>query len=236
MRKLSFIFMIVMAVVINSWAQTTTAAAGRVFDEGTRAARAGEYEKALENYRNAMFLSESEKTSSEFLARIRFNAGVCLYHLKRTGEAVEEFTKAIELGRGNYQKAFYALGMAHSELKNWKSAEMAFRAAVRLEKEDGEAWFDLALVLLEVKDFEAARAGFQNAIKYKSLATADAHNNIGVILALKGDMTSAENEFETALRKSGGKSLEAGNNLQFCRLYKQSLSQNLRAGPKFSRL
>ncbi|HEX8370910.1 MAG TPA: tetratricopeptide repeat protein [Pyrinomonadaceae bacterium] len=231
MRKLSFLFIIVFALAVNITAQTVK----QSFEEGTRAANNAEYEKALENYRKAILYTESEKTGDDFLARIHFNVGVCLFHLKQNAAAAGEFKQAIALGKRNYQKAFYVLGMAQAKLKNWRKAEIAFRAAVKLKKDDAEAWFDLGLVLLEKKDFRAAEKAFQNSIRYKTVAAADAHNNIGVIYALKGDFVSAEKEFETALLESKGASGLARSNLQFCKAYKQNFSGDLSAKLEFGR-
>jgi len=230
MRILSFIFIMVFALSVS--AQT----AKQAFDEGTQSAQAANYEKALENYRKAIRLSENESIGGEFLARIRFNTGVCLYHLKQNEEAVKEFNAAIVLSGGSYQKAFYALGMAETEMKNWRKAIDALRKAVRLKRADGEAWFDLGLALVEEKNFAAAREAFQNSIRYKTVADADAHNNLGVIMALSGDFPSAEKEFETALAKSRGKSVEAQNNLQFCKLYKQNSGKDLLTKLEFSKV
>lgn len=94
----------------------------------------------------------------------------------------------------------------------------------------------MALVLLAKKDFDTAQTAFQNALKYKTVNTAAAHNNIGVILALRGDVRAAEKKFETALRESNGKSTEAENNLRFCKFYKQSLNQNQLAKLEFSQV
>lgn len=55
------------------------------------------------------------------------------------------------------------------------------------------------------------------------------------ILALKSELRSAENEFKVALTESNGKSIEAKNNLEFCRLYKQNSNGNLLADLEFSR-
>ena len=217
MRKLPFLFIIVFALVAGSAAQTVR----QSFEEGTRAAQNAEYEKALENYRKAILYTESEKTGDELLARIHFNIGVCLFHLKQNIEAVAEFNQAIVLSKRGYQKALYALGMAEARLENRRKAENAFREAIKLKKDDGEAWFDLGLVLLEKKDFRAARSAFQNSILYKTIAAADAHNNIGVIHAMKGDFRAAEKEFEAALLESKGESVVARNNLEFCKSYKQ---------------
>jgi len=233
MRTVTFVFIAVVTLAISASAQMPLT--NRAFETGTRAAQAKEYERAIADYRRAILFSETEKRNDDFLARIHFNIGVCFYNLKQPAEAVEEFVEAIKLSRRSYQKAFYALGMAHAESKDWRKAKAAFREAVNLEKRDGEAWFDLGLVLLEERDFDAAEKSFHNAIKYKSIASADAHNNLGVIYAFKNNFPLAENEFKTALLKSNGKSIEAENNLQFCRLYKRDFNQNLLAKLEFSR-
>ncbi len=232
MRILSLFLTVVLAVSVSA----QTPLVSQTFDEGTRMARAGNYENAIENYRRAILLAKAETVTDDFLAKVHFNIGVCFYNLKQTAEAVEEFTEAIKLSRRSYQKAFYALGMAQSELKNWRKAADAFREAVSLKKKDGEAWFDLGLVLLEEKDFESAEKAFRNAIKLKSIGAADAHNNLGVIFALRTDFPSAESEFKRALIKSNGKSVEARNNLQFCKFYKQNFNRNLLAKLEFSKV
>jgi len=231
MQILSIIFSVVLAMSVSA----QTPSVQQAFDEGTQKAQTRNYKNAIEYYQKAVLLSQNGKMNNDFLARIHFNLGVCLFHLRRNSEAVKELTEAINLRRGKYQKAFYALGMAHGAMKNWQTAKTAFRQAVALKHNDGEAWFDLALVLLEEKDFDAAETAFQNAVKYKSIGSADAHNNLGVIYALRNNFSAAEKEFKTALIESNGKSFEAQNNLQFCKLYKQNFNRNLSGKLEFRR-
>jgi len=230
MRILSLFLIVVFAVSVSA----QTPLVNQIFDEGTQTARAGNYENAIENYRKTILLAKVETVTDDFLAKIHFNIGVCLYNLKQTAEAAEEFTEAIKLSRRSYQKAFYALGMAQSELKNWRKATDAFREAVNLKKKDGEAWFDLGLVLLEEKDFESAEKAFRNAIKFKSIGTADAHNNLGVIFALRHEFDSAESEFKTAWVVSNRKSILARNNLEFCKQLGRNSNRDLLAKLEFS--
>ncbi|MGH9949716.1 MAG: tetratricopeptide repeat protein, partial [Pyrinomonadaceae bacterium] len=169
----------------------------------------------------------------DYLAKIRFNLGACLYRSNKAKEAVPEFSSAIRLRKGNYQRAYYALGMAESEQKNWANARRAFLDAIKLNKADGEAWFDLAFVYLAEKDFEHAEQAFQKSIVYNSVDSALGHNNVGVILAMKGDFAAAVKEFENALNFSQGRLIEARNNIEFCK----ALSSNrpeLVAKMKFS--
>jgi Flp pilus assembly protein TadD len=233
MRLSFFVLAVVLTFAFAVSAQTPLTI--RAFEKGTQAAQAREFETAIDKYRQAILFSKTEKISDDLLARIHFNFGVCLFNLSRITEAAEEFTEAIKLSQRTYRKAFYALGMAQSELKNWQASETAFREAVKLKKDDGEAWFDLGLVLLERENYSAAETAFQKAIKFESLGSADAHNNLGVIFALKTDFPAAETEFKAALMESNGKSFEARNNLEFCKLYRRDFHQNLLAALKFSR-
>lgn len=203
------------------------------FEKANKLANSGNYEQSLNLYEQILLNASNEDAGENYLAKIHFNIGICRYHLKQTGEAVAEFTKAINVAEGNYQKAFYALGMAQTDLKNWAAAETAFRNALKLKKTDGEAWFDLALIYLEEKKFDKAEKAFRNSVEFRSVAAADAHNNLGVIYLLSGNYAVAEDEFKTALEKSNGTSIEALNNLRFC--YKQGAAKDLIANLKFSR-
>lgn len=229
----------VLSIIFNLFALFVTDPAhtpmtNQFFNEGTRAARNAQYEKAIESYQKALFYIKNDETKDDFLAKIHSNIGVCLYQLKRHEAAVSEFAKAINMSNRKYHKAFYALGMTQAELGNWNEAVSAFRSAVELKQSDGEAWFDLASVLLIEKDFAGAEGALRNAIKHKTVASPFGHNNLGVLLAFKGDFSGAEEEFRTALRESGGELTEAGNNLEFCRLHRQGLNQKLVGRFEFS--
>lgn len=221
MRVLFFIFVI---FISNLSAQTA-------FEKATKAAKNENYERALTFYEQSL----SEKSDDKIVAKIHFNIGICRYHLKQANEAVAAFTRAIEASGGDYQKAFYALGMAQIELQNRRAAKIAFLDALKLKTDDGEAWFDLALLYLEEKNLEASEAAFRNSIEYKSIAAADAHNNLGVIYMLGGNYAFAENEFKTALDESNGSSIEAANNLKFCLFYKGNEAKELIANLEISK-
>jgi len=218
MRVLLFIFVL----AISAFAQKTPIV-NQLFESGNALAQKQQYEQAIEKYQTAAMYAEMEHLDDAFLAKIHFNVGVCLYQLKRRDEAVAEYKESIKLSRREYQKAFYALGMAHKDLENWREAENALRDALKINKSDGEAWFDLALIYLETKNFAAAEKAFENSIKFESIDSADAHNNLGVIAALQHNWNSAEKQFETALIKSNGKNAEAKGNLRFCKFYKKQI-------------
>ena len=221
MRVLFFTFLVSAFFIFTFSAAAQTPALQKSFDEAIETARRGDFETASEKFRRVLLVAETEKTPDDFSAKIHFNLGVCLYRLKKTEKAVAEFNEAIELSQRKYGRAFYALGMAHSDLKNFGAAEKAFRDALKLNKNNGEAWFDLGFVFLQKKHYERAETAFQNAVKLKSVSSFEAHNNLGVISALRHEFDAAEKHFETALKLSENRFETARNNLRFCRFYRQ---------------
>jgi Flp pilus assembly protein TadD len=212
------LFFILLALAAPVAAQTF--GTENTFNEAVETARRGDFEQAAEKFRRVLLASEAEKPSNDFLARVHFNLGVCFYRLGETEKAVRQLNEAVRLSGRKYQKAFYVLGMAEQRRGKLDRAEEAFRNALKLDRADGEAWFDLAMVCLEKTEFEKAEKAFSNSIKYESRSAADAYNNLGVISALRRDFDTAEKHFETALELSAGRSPEARNNLQFCRYYR----------------
>jgi tetratricopeptide (TPR) repeat protein len=233
--KRIFLSIFVILTVLSWSAAAQSLGARQTFEKGIGLANEQKFDAALIDFKKSLTLAESEDAAPDFRARIHFNIGVCLYRLRENQKAVGEFEEAIKLSKGDYEKAAYALGMAQAELKNWERAEQAFRGAIRLNKRNGEAWFDLAFVYLAKNDFEAARSAFAKSVEYKSVSAAVGHNNLGVIFALGGDLDSAIREFETALRKSNGNFATAERNLQFCKTLGKNFNRAQLAILEFSK-
>ncbi|MEZ5428200.1 MAG: tetratricopeptide repeat protein [Pyrinomonadaceae bacterium] len=232
MRHLIVLFCI---FAFSGLAFSQTALVKNSFDQATAEARRGEFEKALKDYQKALTAAESENLSEMFFARLHFNIGVCQFQLGRFAEAETALTKSVNVSGGLYARAFYPLGLTETRLGKLDRAKRNFRRAIRAEDRTGEVWFDLALVHLRENDLGGAERAFQRSIENKSVSSADALNNLGVIFALTGDLEKAENYFQKALAESNGGSAEAGKNLRFCRYFKEHQTKELLAGFQFSR-
>ena len=232
-RLFTSIFVILTLSVLSASAQSFTTQ--QMFEKAVSMADEGKFERALPVFKDSLALAKIDDADAAFRAKIHFNIGVCFYRLKQSEKAVAEFEEAVKLARRDYEKAFYALGMAQAELKNWEKAEEAFRGALRLNKQNGEAWFDLAFVHLAQKNYAAAKQAFQKSVEYKSVAAPVGHNNLGVILAIGGDIDAAVREFEAALKKSNGKFTVAERNLQFCKSLGQNFNRDVLAILEFSK-
>ncbi len=219
-------------IIVTAFALSVSAQSLQIFESGITLAQKGEFKTALAKFERSLELSNNEKLSDEFRAKIHFNIGVCLYQLKEQSKAVKEFESAITL-KPNYEKAFYSLGMAQFELQNWQAAEQAFVSAIRLNKRNGEVWFDLAFVYLAQENYESAQAAFEKSIALRSVDSAISHNNLGVIFAMNGDFDAAIKEFQFALKKSNGKFAVAEKNLQYCKTLGKDFSADLLAKLEF---
>lgn len=112
--------------------------------------------------------------------------------------------------------------MTQLERGRLREALAAFRRATALRPDDGEAWFDLGSTAVLFGERGEAEKAFRNAARLKSVAAPEARNNLGVLLAYKGDLAAAESEFNAALAEAGGNMPEAQNNLRLCRSMRAS--------------
>lgn len=199
MKKLFLVSLFVLILNFGASAQSNE------FEIGLNFARNSDFQNALPRFQSAL----KQNYSAKKLAQIHYNIGVCFYRTNQLNSAIIKFNQAISLNP-NYERAFYALGMAEKELQNFAEAENAFRIALKLSN-NGETWFDLGIALFELKKYHEAFTAFQNADKFGSVAAAESHNNLGVIYALQGDFASAEKEIK--ISKNLG-FIEAENNLQ----------------------
>ena len=206
---------IFIAVIISFLSLTLAVAQAKSarerLERGNRAAAREQYLEALSEYQSVT------DAPTDLKAVLRYNIGVCYYHLARTQDAVAEYRSAINLRGGRYPKASYALGMVLAELGDLQGAILAFQDALRLSHDgDAEAAFDLAMVLAREGKYDAAASRFRQAIQRRTRSLSAAHNNLGVMIALTGHLSEAATEFEIAQRLAQGSSIEVKHNLRLC--------------------
>lgn len=199
---------------LSAFAQNT------VFDSGMKSAQAGDFQSAIVYLRNSL----TKSLSTQKRAQTHYNIGFCFFQLKQLDKAVVEFEQAVSLNQ-NYEKAFYALGVAYSDAQNWSRAENALLKSLKLAGgRSGEAWFDLAVVYVGQKKYDEAFAGFQQAIKFGTVAAPASYNNLGVIYAMNGDLQLGLKEIERAKNLGDG---AAEDNLEVLRSIIKSGDQSL---------
>lgn len=194
---------------------------------GHEAFQHGQYERALFEYRAALQWPGAHE------ARAHFNIGVCHYRLGRRREAVAAYRTAIKLRNNQYPAASYALGIALQDAQEDRAARAAFAQAVQASGgKHAAALFELGLAAQRDGDDQAATEYYQQAIAQDRLPAG--HNNLGVILAQRGQLDEAMREFAAALTRSRGQFAEARDNLALCRQLQATASAQMIAQLKLS--
>lgn len=214
MRSVLF-FALLSILVIPSKGQPSIAS--ELFSRGIAASKSGDHISALRSFKDALEIAERETNDHNFLARTHYNLGVSAYHLGKFDLAITHLEDAIIRSGYNYEKAYYALGMAYAETGDWVSARDAFLYAISINAKNGEAWFDLAYAYLALNDDKMAMKAFERSIRYKTMDMPIAENNLGVLFAKSGDLKNAEKHFKNAVRLFGGSLDVATVNLNIIR-------------------
>jgi tetratricopeptide (TPR) repeat protein len=96
--------------------------------------------------------------------QVWYNRGMLLsQHLKRYGEAIESFDRAIKL-KDNFHPAWLGKGIALAELERYQPALEAFDRAIKRQPQDPFIWANRGDTLTELKRYREARDSYQQAI------------------------------------------------------------------------
>jgi len=102
-----------------------TGRAGALCDQAHKSFKAGDYEKAVVAYKEAIRLQPD-------IAWVHVNLGYAFSELGRHQEAVVAYKEAIRLEPGEAM-AYYNLGFTYRQLKRWQEAVETFKQALRFQ-------------------------------------------------------------------------------------------------------
>ncbi len=129
-----------------------------VMNEAALYLRAGNYEKAVEVYREAIELEPGNARAYFYLGKAQATEG----HIEESKRAME---KAIELNPGYRPYAFLSLGAALANKGRYEPAVEYFTAALAADSELGLAAFNLGISLMNLGRTEEAIRAFTRAEK-----------------------------------------------------------------------
>lgn len=116
----------------------------------------GEFEKAIEAYRQALRLRPD-------LHESYYHLGMAYSSLGRYKEAVEAYNSAVRI-KPDYAAAYYNLGHAHSNLNQYGRAIKAFKQAIQHDPDNVEIYLALGDAYADSGEEEKAVAAFEAAI------------------------------------------------------------------------
>lgn len=154
----------------------------RVMEESGNLAEArAHYLKALEHRPN-------DVAAIVGLARIDRHEG-------NIDAAERGFRKALTLDPNNAE-ALHGLGLHQAQSQQWSDATNSLNRAVLAAPNDTSIRYDLAVALVQTGDIDAAMPHF-----IRTVGTAEAHYNVGLILHQRGELAASEEQFRMAIAR-----------------------------------
>lgn len=161
---------------------------GDFFGKGEANYKAGEYEAAVRDLREAVRLSPDWEDPHYVLA-------LALTELGKLPEAIDEFTQVVNLAIKNEPKilALYNMGNAYADLGEYQQAIESYQQAIKLNATLSKPHNNLGLAYAAANRLADALAEFQQAVKLKP-DYAEAHYNLGVAYLQLGRKQEAEEQ------------------------------------------
>jgi tetratricopeptide (TPR) repeat protein len=170
--------------------------------------RQGDAEGALAAYRRTLELNPGDVSAREKIATLSAETGAAddpgrisefnAYIQSGRFEDVEPLLTAYVREHAKSSWGWYALGYSLFAQKKIGESIQALAKSLQLDIKNAEAHKILGRDLMIVGRFDAARAEFEQGIRYNP-RSAEMHFNLGKLFSIQDEWTFARNEFEAAL-------------------------------------
>lgn len=165
-----------------------------VYNQGLTEEQAGNYERAIELYKNAIELDPEYCDAMD-------NLGLNLKRLGRTEESIDWYLRSIEVFPEN-DVAYLGLGNAYRQLGRYDEAISTFKQLSLMAPENPEGYFGLGMAYYDIGQYQDSIDSLKEAERLynaqNSSYIADAQIFIGYNYFSLQDMENAVNYFELA--------------------------------------
>jgi S1-C subfamily serine protease/cytochrome c-type biogenesis protein CcmH/NrfG len=175
----------------------------RIYEDGLRLYRGGNYKRALEMF--AQTIKESPSYADAWM-----EIGRTHYALGDYAAASAAFIETARLEPNN-AAALYNAGLAYAENNRDADAVACFRRALSLQPNNADAYFEAGNAFYRLSDFRSAIDSYKQAINLRP-DNASAHYNLGLAFVAQGERKSARKQ-KDKLQQLGAAEL-AGKLLQ----------------------
>ena len=153
-------------------------------------------------------VTPADKTAALKLQALAGEASAAL-RAGNNDEAIAKFTEVVGQ-MPTCSDCYYNIGVANANKKDYAAAEAAYKKAIELKPDNGDAYTGLATLYNQQKKFDLAAEASDNASKYVAAGgggNAEAAYNQGVILFNGGKFAEAKAQFELATKADPSHSL-----------------------------
>jgi type IV pilus assembly protein PilF len=131
---------------------------------------------------------------------VRNNLGIAYLRAGKTQEAIREFTLAVESPVYTTPHfAYYNLGQAYLELKDYEKARANFNESLKLSPQYSLSYYGLGLTWKAVQNWEQAAEAFKKTIEYAP-RFAPGHFELGEVLVLLNEKSLARLAFQEVIQ------------------------------------
>ncbi len=162
----------------------------RLYNEGNTLMKKGEYEAALEKYKQAIALDSTHY-------RAYYGMGLAYKKLRRWEDAIAAFRKAISINK-TYDKAIFALGKTLADLDRKEEALKVYKEAIAANPANAKAYYEMGRILLQQKKYAEAADAFRKATQIKPDYYL-AYTSLGIALKQMGKYADAVQALENAV-------------------------------------
>lgn len=117
-----------------------------------------QYDKAKEQFIESLAL-EKEKDDELY-----YNIGICCYQLEEYSDAIQYFTRVIELVP-SHSDAYFQIGECHRELEQWTEAFAFYHKAVKFALAKDEYLAAIAELYYDLENYDMAIVSYQEAVE-----------------------------------------------------------------------
>jgi tetratricopeptide (TPR) repeat protein len=161
-----------------------------VFHRGVAYERAGNMEKAIDDYSHAIELFPPYYEAF-------FGRGTAYERVGRLDLALSDYSKAISLRPDSYE-AYTNRGLVNKKLDRRREAFSDLEQAVELDRAAGKAYLNLGILYTEEGSYARAIESFSHAIDADPL-DAEAYGNRGIARAIIGQVSPAMKDLDRAI-------------------------------------
>jgi tetratricopeptide (TPR) repeat protein len=161
---------------------------------GVALAEIDKTDQAIEHYKVALSLKPD-------YADVHFNLAKALAEQGRIREAIPHYNEVLKLKPGD-AGVYNSLGLALAEHGDLAQAVTVYRSGLDFNPKNAHLHSNLGVALLQQGQLDKAFTEFQVALDL--LPVSDTHNNIGMLLALKGQHVEAIEHYNDAIRLDPG--------------------------------
>ena len=163
------------------------------YNAGVELWKAGDYEKALQEYKQSLAL---DSTSVQTL----YGIGLVYRQLDQLDEAIEYLSKAVRINP-RYVDAYYDLGLTYWKQKEYDQAINQFLTVTNFGPEGGskyhKAYFSLGRLYQLKKELDQAKEALQMALAFDP-EYAEAYYYLGEVHRAQGNLTQAIEAYNQA--------------------------------------